>query len=345
MAPPVAAAPPPPLPTRKLGAQGCAPSAIGLGCMSLVPGGGFYDAEGLTEEQAVAVIRCALDLGVTLFNTSDLYGPYTGERVLGKALAGRREGVVVATKWGPMFKEGELVMDGSPANARACVEGSLQRLGIDCIDIFTMRGPVDPKVSIQETMAELKKLVEEGKVRHLGLSEVSAAQVRAAHAIHPIACVELEWSLFTRDAERDVVPTLRELGIGVLAYSPLGRGLLAGRFSGVDELGEKDFRRWGQPRFQGEAFEANKALAGKVAAIAARKGCTPAQLALAWLLAQGDDIIPIPGTKSATRLEENLGALAVQLSPPELAELEAAVSPDAVVGTRYAHMAGTYHGS
>ncbi|KAL4425309.1 hypothetical protein ABPG75_009325 [Micractinium tetrahymenae] len=343
MAPP--APPPPPLPTRQLGSQGCAAAAIGLGCMSLVPGGGFYDPEGLTEEQAVAVMHRALDLGVTLFNTSDLYGPFTGEQVLGKALAGRREGAVVATKWGPMFKEGKLVMDGSPANARACVEGSLQRLGIDCIDVFTMRGPVDPQVPLEETMAELKRLVGEGKVRYLGLSEVSAAQVRAAHAIHPITCVELEWSLFTRDAERDVVPTLRELGIGVLAYSPLGRGLLAGRFSGAEELGEKDFRRWGQPRFQGEAFEANKALAARVAAIAERKGCTPAQLALAWLLAQGDDVIPIPGTKSATRLEENLGALSVQLSPAELVELQTAVPQDAVVRERYAHMAGTYHGS
>lgn len=251
----------------------------------------------------------------------------------------------MATKWGPMFKDGALVMDGSPANARACVEGSLRRLSIDCIDVFTMRGPVDPKVPLDETMGELKKLVEEGKVRHLGLSEVSAAQVRAAHAIHPIACVELEWSLFTRDAERDILPTLRELGIGVLAYSPLGRGLLAGRFSGTEQLGEKDFRRWGQPRFQGEAFEANKALADRVAAIAQRKGCTRAQLALAWLLAQGDDVVPIPGTKSAARLEENLGALSVQLSPAELAELETAVPQDAVVGDRYAHMAGTYHGS
>lgn len=335
-----------PLPVRKLGGtQGLTASAIGLGCMSLITTKGFYDTEGLTEEAAIGVIHKALDLGVTLLNTSDLYGPYVGEEIVGKALAGgRREGVVVATKWGPRFEEGKLVMDGTADNARRSCEGSLKRLQIDCIDLFTMRGPLPPGVTIEEPMQELKKLVEEGKIRCLGLSEVSVDDIRRAHAVHPITAVELEWSLFTRDAERDIVPTLRELGIGVLAYSPLGRGLLTGRFSSLEQLPENDYRRWGQPRWSSDAFPANKALADKVAEIAGRKGCTPAQLALAWLLAQGDDVIPIPGTKNIKRLEENVGAALVKLSAEELAEIEAAVPQDAVVGARYDGMEhSTYH--
>lgn len=329
------------LPTRKLGAQGCEASAMGFGCMSLTPG--LYESGGLSEDEAVTVIHRALDLGVTLLNTSDLYGPYTNELILGLAIKGRT--AVISTKFGPMFQDGKFVMDASRENVRRCAEGSLKRLGVSALDIFTFRGPPDPKVPIEETMAEVAELVKEGKVKYVGLSEVSANAIRRAHAVVPITAVELEWSLFSRDCEQDLVPTCRELGIGFMAYSPLGRGLLAGRFSGVEELGERDWRRQ-CPRFVGDNLTANLELVQKVKALAGKKGCTPSQLALAWLLAQGNDIIPIPGTKNPKFIEDNAGALKVELTTADLEELEAAVPPEAVAGTRYADMKhATYHGS
>ncbi|GAB4821479.1 hypothetical protein N2152v2_008525 [Parachlorella kessleri] len=333
------------LPTRKLGKHSpLEVSAEGLGCMSLTPGS-FYDTAGLTEEQAAAVVHRAVELGVTLLNTSDLYGPYINEELLGRALEGHKDEVRIATKWGPMKTESGFHMDASPANCRACCEGALKRLGVPAIDLFTMRGPVDPKVPLEETMAEVKRLVEEGKVKHVGLSEVNSDDIRRAHAVVSITAVEQEWSLFTRDIEEDILPTCRELGIGILAYSPLGRGLLAGRFTSAADIGVDDFRRTMMPRFQGENFEKNLQLAQNVFRVAERKGCTPGQLALAWLLHKGDDVVPIPGTKTIKYLEENVGALKVKLSPEEMEELESLVPHDQVAGFRDAFKHATYHGS
>jgi aryl-alcohol dehydrogenase-like predicted oxidoreductase len=328
------------LPTRKLGSQGCEAAAVGFGCMSLTPG--FYGAGGLSDEAAIPILRRALELGVTLFNTSDLYGPFTNEMLLSNVLPGT--GAVIATKYGPMFKEGKIIMDGSRENVRRCCLGSLERLKVPTLDIFTFRGPPDPKFPIEETMAEVKELIQEGKVRYVGLSEVNSEDIRRAHAVVPITAIELEWSLFTRDAERDIVPTCRELGIGIMAYSPLGRGLLAGRFAKPDDLEEKDWRRT-SPRFVGDNFENNLKLVQRVKALAEKKRCTPGQLALAWLLHQGDDIIPIPGTKNIKYLEENVGALNVNITKEEMKELEDAVPEHAVAGERYPNMHGTYNQS
>jgi aryl-alcohol dehydrogenase-like predicted oxidoreductase len=314
---------------RELGTSGLTVSAIGLGCMGM---SAFY---GSTDEQeSIATIDRAIALGVTFLDTAETYGPYTNEQLVGRAIAGRRDDVVLATKFGVRRADGDFnrrIIDGSPENVRRSIEGSLQRLGTDHVDLYYQHR-IDPNTPIEETVGALAELVAEGKVRYLGLSEASAETIRRAHAVHPIAAVQTEYSLFTRDVEEEILPTLRELGIGLVAYSPLGRGYLSGRFKSADELDADDWRRT-QPRFQGPNAERNFELAGRVAALADEKGVPPAQLALAWLLAQGDDIVPIPGTKRRTYLEQNAGAVDVQLTEDELARI-AAELPEAV-GERY----------
>jgi len=315
--------------TRKL--RDLEVSALGLGCMGM---SAFYGAA--DEDEAVATIQRALELGCTFFDTAEMYGPYTNEELLGRALAGRRDEVVIASKFGIRFaptadNPTNRVLDGSPANVRRSIEGTLQRLGTDHVDLYYLHR-VDAATPIEDTVGAMATLVEEGKVRHLGLSEASAETVRRAAAVHPITALQTEWSLWTRDIEEHILPAARELGIGVVPYSPLGRGFLSGRFTSPDELDENDFRRHG-PRFTGENLERNLALVEKVREIAAEKGCTPGQLALAWVLAQGDDVVPIPGTKRRTYLEENLAAVDVQLTAEDLARIDAEVP--AAAGDRY----------
>ena len=315
--------------TRKL--RDLEVSALGLGCMGM---SAFYGAA--DEDEAVATIQRALELGCTFFDTAEMYGPFTNEELLGRALAGRRDEVVIASKFGIRFaptadNPANRVLDGSPANVRRSIEGTLQRLGTDHVDLYYLHR-VDAATPIEDTVGAMATLVEEGKVRHLGLSEASAETVRRAAAVHPITALQTEWSLWTRDIEEHILPAARELGIGVVPYSPLGRGFLSGRFTSPDELDENDFRRHG-PRFTGENLERNLALVEKVREIAAEKGCTPGQLALAWVLAQGDDVVPIPGTKRRTYLEENLAAVDVQLTAEDLARIDAEVP--AAAGDRY----------
>jgi len=318
--------------TRTLG-QDLTVSALGLGCMGMSE---FY---GTPDEQGgIETIHRALDLGVTFLDTADMYGPFTNERLVGRALQGRRDGVVLATKFGN--KRGEdgarLGIDGSPEYVRNACDASLQRLGVDHIDLYYQHR-VDQQVPIEETVGAMKELVEAGKVSHLGLSEASAATIRRAHAVHPITALQTEWSLFTRDLEDEILPTARELGIGLVPYSPLGRGLLTGTIT--SELGEGDSRSTAYfPRFQGEALQTNLDLVRAVQSLAAQKGCTAGQLALAWVLAQGDDVAPIPGTKRVRYLEENVAALDVRLTDEDLDALERAVPRDAVAGERYGDM-------
>jgi aryl-alcohol dehydrogenase-like predicted oxidoreductase len=311
-------------------------SSLGLGCMGMSE---FY---GTPDEQGgIDTIHRALDLGVTFLDTADMYGPFTNEQLVGRAIQGRREEIQLATKFGIMRGEnGErLGVNGSPDYIRSACDASLQRLGVDHIDLYYQHR-VDRNVPIEETVGAMKELVEAGKVRHLGLSEASSATIRRAHAVHPITALQSEYSLFSRDLEDGILDTLRELGIGLVPYSPLGRGLLTGtitRESGAD--GERDNRRSSYfPRFQGEALDANLTLVEKVKEIAAEKGCTPGQLALAWVLAQGDDVVPIPGTKRVTYLEENVAATDVELSPEDLEALTNAVPRVAVAGDRYGDM-------
>ncbi|KAK9809237.1 hypothetical protein WJX72_011892 [[Myrmecia] bisecta] len=316
------------LPVRPLGSQGLKASAQGLGCMGM---SAFYsDADHkATDEESISVIHKALELGVTMLDTAEIYGPHTNETLVGKAIAGNRKAYVVATKFG-ITQNGP---DGSPENVRRSVEGSLERLGIDCIDLYYMHR-MDPKTPIETTIKELKELVNEGKVKYLGLSEVSPADLRKAHAVHPISAVQLEWSLWTRDAEAELIPTCRELGIGIVAYSPLGRGFLAAKYSSPDDLDKDDWRR-NNPRFAGESFKKNLALVEKVKELAKAKGCTPGQLALAWVHHQGEDVFPIPGTKRIKYLEENVAAFGMKLSKNDIDALEKAVPHDQVVGERY----------
>jgi aryl-alcohol dehydrogenase-like predicted oxidoreductase len=313
---------------RNLGALDV--SALGLGCMGM---SAFYTGD-RDDDESVATIHRALELGVTLLDTSDMYGPYTNEQLVGKAIAGRRDQVVLATKFGIVLdpddphKRG---IDGRPEYVKSSVEGSLQRLGVDHIDLYYQHR-VDPDTPIEETVGAMAELVTEGKVRALGLSEAGPDTIRRAHAVHPIAAVQTEYSLWSRDVEDEVLPVLRELGISLVAYSPLGRGFLTGALTSIDDLDADDYRRH-SPRFQGENFQKNLDLVGKIEELAAAKGITAAQLGLAWVLAQGDDVVPIPGTKKRTRLEENVGAVDVQLTDADLVEIAAAL-PQAA-GDRY----------
>jgi aryl-alcohol dehydrogenase-like predicted oxidoreductase len=284
-----------------------------------------------------ATIHRALELGITFLDTAEAYGPYTNEELVGRAIAGHRDEFEIATKFGFVINPdapNDRATDGSPENARRVCEASLKRLGVEHIDLFYQHR-VDPNVPIEETVGAMAELVHAGKVRYLGLSEASAATIRRAHDTHPITAVQSEYSLWTRDPEDEVLPTLRELGIGLVAYSPLGRGFLTGQIRSLDDLPEDDWRRT-NPRFEEDALRENVELADRVVALANRHGATPAQLALAWVLAKGDDIVPIPGTKSPQRLEENAAATDVTLSADEVNELDNAISPDAVRGDRYA---------
>jgi aryl-alcohol dehydrogenase-like predicted oxidoreductase len=293
----------------------------------------FYTGD-RDDDESVATIHRALELGVTLLDTSDMYGPYTNEQLVGKAIAGRRDQVVLATKFGIVLdpddphKRG---VNGRPEYVKSSVEGSLQRLGVDHIDLYYQHR-VDPDTPIEETVGAMAELVTEGKVRALGLSEAGPDTIRRAHAVHPIAAVQTEYSLWSRDVEDEVLPVLRELGISLVAYSPLGRGFLTGALTSIDDLDADDYRRH-SPRFQGANFQKNLDLVGKIEELAAAKGITAAQLGLAWVLAQGDDVVPIPGTKKRTRLEENVGAVDVQLTDADLVEIAAAL-PQAA-GDRY----------
>nr|WP_245537047.1 MULTISPECIES: aldo/keto reductase [Thermomonospora] len=323
--------------TRTLG-RGLVSSSLGLGCMGMSD---FYGPG--DESEAVATIHRALDLGITHLDTSDMYGPFTNEQLVGKAIKGRREEVLLATKFGiERLPDGTRVgVNGRPEYVRKCCDASLQRLGVDHIDLYYQHR-VDPSVPIEETWGALAELVQAGKVRHLGISEATPQTLRRAHAVHPITAGQYEYSLFTRDLEQDVLPTLRELGIGLVAYSPLGRGLLTGAITSRDQLADGDFRA-GNPRFQEGNFERNLALAQRVRQMAEAKGVTAAQLALAWVLARGEDIVPIPGTKRRSRLEENAAARDIELTREDLAALEEAVPADAVAGDRYPDMRTVRH--
>jgi aryl-alcohol dehydrogenase-like predicted oxidoreductase len=317
--------------TRKLGPDGPKLSEIGLGCMGM---SAFYGSA--DEHEGIQTIQRALDLGCNFLDTSDMYGPHTNERLVGRAIAERRDEVFLATKFGIKLERGEdgtpvRSIDGSPEYVRSACEGSLERLGVEHIDLYYQHR-VDPNTPIEDTVGAMAELVAAGKVRHLGLSEASAETIRRAHAVYPITAVQTEYSLWTRDVEQEILPTLEELGIALVAYSPLGRGFLSGRFSSPEELDEGDFRRYG-PRFTGENLVANRKLAERVRELAAEKGLTPGQLALAWVLHRGEHIVPIPGTKRVLYLEENLGAADVELSEEDVRRIAEAVP--AASGERY----------
>jgi aryl-alcohol dehydrogenase-like predicted oxidoreductase len=323
------------IPTRTLGPDKLTVSALGLGCMGMSE---FY---GPTDDaESIRVIRRALDLGCFFLDTADVYGPFTNEILVGKAISGRRDEVVLATKFGNERRpDGTRVgVNGKPEYVRAACDASLARLGVEVIDLYYQHR-VDKTVPIEDTVGAMKELVEAGKVRHLGLSEASPSTVRRAHAVHPITALQTEYSVWTRDPEDDVLPTVRELGIGFVAYSPLGRGFLTGEIKSADDFAADDFRRH-SPRFQGENFQRNLDLVQQIRDIAITKSCTPGQLAIAWLLAQGDDIVPIPGTKRLRYLEENLGAVDVRLSDDDLALINAVAPIGASAGERYADMSG-----
>ncbi|KAK9088019.1 hypothetical protein Syun_030413 [Stephania yunnanensis] len=316
----------------KLGSQGLEVSSQGLGCMGM---SAFYGPP-KPESDMISLIRHAVNRGVTFLDTSDVYGPHTNETLLGKALSDgvTREKTQLATKFGLQLG-GSLALSvhGDPCYVRAACEASLKRLQVDCIDLYYQHR-VDPNVSIEVTVGELKKLVEEGKIKYVGLSEASASTIRRAHAVHPITAVQLEWSLWTRDVEEEIVPTCRELGIGIVAYSPLGRGFFSNGAKLMETLSDDDSRKF-MPRFQGENMEHNQRVFEKVNEMARRKGCTASQLALAWVHHQGSDVCPIPGTTKIDNLEQNIGALSVKLTHEEMSELESLASQDNVKGDRY----------
>lgn len=317
---------------RKLGRNGPNVSAVGLGCMSLGIAD-TYTSSVRSDDDAVELIRHALNLGITLLDTADIYGD--SERLVGKAIADRRERVLLATKFGftTPATAADRAIDGSAGYVQRSCEASLQRLGVEIIDLYYLHR-VDPKVPIEETVGAMSKLVQQGKVKHVGLSEPSVESLRRAHKVHPIAAVQTEYSLWSRDPEDELLPTLRELGISLVAYSPLGRGFIAGRFRSIDDLAPDDWRR-GNPRFQGENFTKNLALVEHIKALAEERDCTPAQLALAWLLNRHDDVIPIPGTSSKQRLEENVAAVDIELSDDDLERIEEIAPRGAVSGQRY----------
>jgi aryl-alcohol dehydrogenase-like predicted oxidoreductase len=317
------------LPTRRLGRQGLEVSALGLGCMGMSQSYGVPD-----DKESVATLHRAIELGVTFLDTAEAYGPFTNEELLGRALEGRRDAVVLATKFGFRVEGGQLVgTDSRPEHIREVTEASLRRLDTDHIDLLYQHR-VDPDVPIEEVVGAMAELVGEGKVRFLGLSEAGEATIRRAHAVHPISALQSEYSLWERNLEGDIIPVLRELGIGLVAFSPLGRGFLTGTAKRAEEYPEGDYRR-GDPRFQGANFDANMRAGSVVQELARRKDATPAQVALAWLLHKGDDIVPIPGTKRRRYLEENAGGASLALSPAEVAELDRALAPDVVAGPRY----------
>ncbi len=313
--------------TRELGSQGLSVSALGLGCMGMSD---FYGAR--DDAESIATLHRALDLGITVLDTADVYGPFTNEVLVGKAIKGRRSGIIVATKFGNVrTPDGRFVgQNGRPEYVKAACDASLQRLGVDHIDLYYQHR-VDRAVPIEDTVGAMADLVRQGKVRYLGLSEASAQTIRRAHVIHPITALQTEYSLWSRDVEDEILPAIRELGVGFVAYSPLGRGFLTGQIKRPEDIQEGDWRK-NHPRFQGENFQKNLDLVTRVTALARKKRCTPGQLALAWLLAQGDDIVPIPGTKHRTYIEENVGALNVTLSGAELEELDEVGS---AAGARY----------
>jgi aryl-alcohol dehydrogenase-like predicted oxidoreductase len=317
--------------TRRL--DGLEVSALGLGCMGMSEFYGTGD-----EAESVRVIHRAIELGCNFLDTADMYGPFTNERLVGRAISGHRSEVVLATKFGNERRaDGSRVgVNGRPDYVRSACDASLSRLGVDVIDLYYQHR-VDPQVPIEETVGAMAELVEAGKVRFLGMSEAAPDTLRRAVAVHPIAALQTEWSLWTRDAEAEVLPTCRELGVGFVAYAPLGRGFLTGQLRSPEDFEEGDFRR-DNPRFTGENFQRNLDLVARVEEIAAEKGCTPGQLALAWLLAQGEDVVPIPGTKHLRYLEENLAAVDVKLSEQDLARIDAATPPGASAGQRYADM-------
>ena len=319
--------------TRKLGSQGLEVSELGLGCMGMSEFYGTGD-----EEESIATIHRAIELGVTFLDTADMYGPFTNEKLVSKAISDRRDQVVLATKFGNERKEDgtRVGVNGKPDYVRKACEASLQRLGVDHIDLYYQHR-VDTDTPVEETWGAMKELVEAGKVRYLGISEAAPETIRKAHAVHPISALQTEYSLWSRDVEDEILPTVRELGIGFVPYSPLGRGFLTGQIETFEDLPEGDYRR-NSPRFQGENFDKNLELVEKVRQIADEKGVAPSQLALAWLLHQGEDIVPIPGTKRREYLEENAAATEIQLTDEELSRIDEVAPKDVAAGDRYPDM-------